>query len=112
MNRRHLTTALIAVSVSLSYFSAIPSSPAQGPKLDFTPDFAKLTINDSQVQSVVDAIDKIAQEQINSNVDREFSGAGAAIFTVRPDGKSTSVLVDNFNGDGQGSFGKLLGAAN
>ncbi|MBC7996532.1 MAG: serine hydrolase, partial [Leptolyngbya sp.] len=52
--------------------------------------------------------DTFTYEMLTENL----SGAGAVIFTVGPDGKSTSVLVDNFNGDGQGSFGKLLGAAN
>lgn len=68
MNRRQLSAAVVALSLSITYFSAIPTGFAQGSKLDFTPDFAKLTINESQVQSAVDAIDKLAQKQIDSKI--------------------------------------------
>lgn len=70
MNLRKFSAALLALSLTIAQ-SGILTSPAtaeEPPKLKFNLDYAKPTITDAEVQSAIDAIDQLAQKQIDNSI--------------------------------------------
>lgn len=66
MNFRPISAAFLAITLSVAplTLSQAPSLAQNPGKLKFNLDFAKQTITDSQVQSAISAIDKLAEKQI------------------------------------------------
>lgn len=70
MNLRKLTAALLALSLTTaqSVYVPPPAHASEGlGKLEFTPDFAKPTMTEAQLQSAISEVDKLAQQQIDEN---------------------------------------------